>query len=373
MNTSALVTSPPVVMAPRSDGFELVWGVGRLSRGWLEWEHDGERGVVSADAFGMVPQDDRVLRVRLSGLQPGADLVVRAVTEAIAGDTERHESAWKPVRTLDAAASSAHIAVWNDTHERADTLRALHEVTPGVDLLVWNGDLCNDWKDPGSFTTTVLSPEGLDISAGRPLSIVIGNHDVRGTWAYQLEDFVATPDGRPYSAGRVGPVAFVILNTGEDKPDAHPTFEGRVAFEQLRAEQAAWLHEALARPEMRDAPYRLVFCHIPLRWTDETVVDYDDGGYDWFSRMSRDAWHDALVEWGAQIIVSGHTHEAVLLEATDEFPYVQLIGGGPDRATTSAEAATWTEIVADGAELVLTTRDLDGGLVFDTRLHPFAG
>ena len=52
------------------------------------------------------------------------------------------------------------------------------------------------------------------------------------------------------------------------------------------------------RPEFRDAPYRVVFCHIPLRWIDETPADYDAGGYDWFSRMSRDAWHDALVELG---------------------------------------------------------------------------
>ena len=234
------------------------------------------------------------------------------------------------MRTLDAASDSARFAVWNDTHQHDDTIRALHAATPEVDVLVWNGDLCNDWTDPALFLPTVLSPAGLDVSAGRPLASSMGNHDVRGTWAYQLEEFVATPEGRPFTAFRIGPVACVVLHTGEDKPDDHPTFEGRVAFEPLRAEQAEWLREVTARPGLRDAPYRVVFCHIPLRWTEESAVDYDAGEYDQFSRRSRDAWHDALVAWGAQIVVSGHTHEPAWLAPTAEFPYGQLVSGGPE-------------------------------------------
>lgn len=371
--TGALVTSPPVVMAPRPDGFEVVWGVSRLCRGWVEWEaDDGSRGTASGDAFGMVPQGARVLRVRVEGLPHGSTLHLRTVTEAVDASSPRHESAWKSVRTLDGSSEDARFAVWNDTHQRDDTLRALHEATPEVDVLVWNGDLCNDWTDPAEFTTTVLNPAGLDVSDGRPLAVVVGNHDVRGTWAYQLEDFVATPEGRPFTAFRIGPVACVVLHTGEDKPDAHPTFEGRVAFEPLRAEQARWLREVTARPEIADAPYRVVFCHIPLRWIDETVVDYDADGYDWFSRMSRDAWHDALVGWGAQIVVSGHTHYQTSLPATAEFPYAQLISGGPDADPTSDEAAAWIDGTASADELVLTMRDLAGEVLHEVRLPPLA-
>lgn len=371
--SARLVTSPPVVMAPRTDGFEVVWGVNRLSRGWLEWEDAaGSSGLVTSDAFGMVPQGDRVLRVRTSGWPAGAEMRVRAVTESVAVPHERHESEWKTVRTLDAASDSAHFAVWNDTHQHDDTIRALHAATPEVDVLVWNGDLCNDWTDPALFLPTVLSPAGLDVSSGRPLAVVMGNHDVRGTWAYQLEDFVATPDGRPFTAFRIGPVACVVLHTGEDKPDDHPTFEGRVAFEPLRAEQAEWLREVAARPGFRDAPYRVVFCHIPLRWTEESSVDYDAGEYDQFSRRSRDAWHDALVAWGAQIVVSGHTHEPAWLEPTPEFPYGQLVSGGPEADPAGDEPAMWIEGAASASELVLTMRDLAGGVVHEIRLAPLA-
>ncbi|WP_243076633.1 metallophosphoesterase [Microbacterium sp. SS28] len=369
--SAPLVTSPPVVMAPRADGFEVVWGVSRLSRGWLEWRAaDGASGRFTADPFGLVPQGDSVLRVRAAGLAPGTTLRVRAVTEAVYAPRERNASAWKAVRTLDAASETAHFAVWNDTHERDDTVRALHAATPAVDVLIWNGDLCNDWHDPSAFLSTVLNPAGLDISAGRPLALVMGNHDVRGPWAHRLTDYVATPEGRPFTAFRIGPVACVVLHTGEDKPDDHPTFAGRVAFEPLRAEQAAWLRNVTAQPAFRDAPYRIVFCHIPLRWIDEPPVDYDAGGYDQVSLVSRAAWHEALAVWGAQVIVSGHTHEPVWLAPTADLPYGQLVSGGPETDAAADEAAAWIEGAASPDELVLTMRDLAGAVLHEVRITP---
>jgi len=366
----APVTSPLAIMALRSDGFEAVWSVAGLSRGWLEWRSGDARGEARMDAFGMTPQSAHVLRVRADGLPPGAEVQVRAVTASVADPDVRHVSAWRTVRLLDGSAASARIAVWNDTHQHDDTIRALDDQTPSADLLVWNGDLCNDWTTPDRFADTVLSPAQRDISADRPLEVLIGNHDVRGDWAFRLQEYVATRDARPFSAARIGPVACVFLHTGEDKPDAHPTFHGRVAFEPLRAEQARWLREATARPEIRDAPYRLVFCHIPLRWIDETPADYDREGYDWFSRMSRDAWHDALVAWGAQLIVSGHTHEPALIPADREFPYAQVVAGGPDLDAASAEAATWIDIQADRGSLRLTMRTLDGAVRIAETLAP---
>ena len=365
-----LVTSPLVISAPRPDGFEAIWAVSRLSRGRLEWRAEAAGGDARMDAFGMTPQGERVLRVRAEGLPAGAAVQVRAVTESVAAPAERHMTPWKTVRLLDGSSDRARIAVWNDTHQRDDTIRELDAQTPAVDLLVWNGDLCNDWTTPDRFVSTVLSPAGRDISADRPLEVTIGNHDVRGDWAFQLQDYIATRDGRPFSAARIGPVACVFLHTGEDKPDSHPTFHGRVAFDPLRAEQARWLREATARPGIRDAPYRLVFCHIPLRWIDETPADYDAEGYDWFSRRSRDAWHDALVAWGAQLIVSGHTHEPALIPADAEFPYAQIVAGGPDADPSSAEAATWIDIQADPDSLRLEMRTLDGSLRFAETLAP---
>jgi len=363
-----LVRTPMVVMALRADGFEAVWAVSRLSRGRVEWEaaDGGTKGTAGADAFGFVPQGENVLRVRLSNLNPGTTYRVRAHTIA-ADDRETVTSAWKTVRTLDAAATQTRFVMWNDTHINDETIRALHAATPSADFLLWNGDTCNDWTKDELLVPTLLHPGGCDITEQRPLFLTWGNHDVRGAHAFKMPGLVATPAGRPYYAFRSGPVAVICLHTGEDKPDDHPSFQGRVAFDVLRAEQARWLAETIRQPELRDAPYRIVFCHIPLRWRDESAQDYAKTGFDRHSGRSRAAWHNSLVEWKAQVILSGHTHESYWLPPTAEFPYGQLIGGGPQLAR-----ATWTEGVADATQLRLRVTNLGGKLLHEVTLKPVA-
>jgi predicted phosphodiesterase len=368
VETGPLMKTPPVIMAPRQDGVEVVWAVSKLSRGRVEWKSaDGSSGTAAADRFGFVPQGDEILRVRIEGLKPGGKYQLRAITEAADGK-DQQESPWKKFGTLDPAAKATEFVVWNDTHQNAPTIKKLHASTPRGDFMIWNGDTCNDWHQEDWLVPTLLHPAGQDVSEDRPMLLVWGNHDVRGKWAYKVPEMVATPEGRPFYAFRSGPVAVVCLHTGEDKPDNHPSFGGRVAFEKLRQEQGEWLKEVIARPEFRDAPYRVVFCHIPLRWTEEKPdAGYEKGGYDAFSRFSREAWHDTLVAWKAQVIVSGHTHSPAWIPGTAEFPYAQLVGGGPQ-----PERATWIEGKADGKALTLVMKDLAGKVVHEVAFKPLA-
>lgn len=364
-NTS-LATTPPVVMAPRADGAEIVWGVSRHCRGWVEMKSGDETRRIGGTGFGFSTQGDKALRVRLEGLAAGTKSAYRTVTEAMGEPAGREESGWREFRTLDAAAAETRFAVWNDTHVNNATIAQLHAKTPAeVDFLLWNGDICNDWHKDETLVPTLLHPAGTDFTARRPLAFVWGNHDLRGAYGYRLPDYVAAPDGRSYVAFRSGPVAVVCLNTGEDKADDHPSFKGRVACEPLRQEQAAWLREhVLKTPELRDAPYRVVFCHIPLRWIDENEAGRT---YDSFSARSRALWHDALVQWGAQVVISGHMHEHAWMEGTKDFPYAQLVGGGP-----KPEAATFIEAHANGERLQLITRDLGGKVLHQNEFKPLA-
>jgi 3',5'-cyclic AMP phosphodiesterase CpdA len=353
-----LLLTPATAWAPRADGIEIVWAVSRLARGRVEIRAPGGPvATAAADDFGFVPQSAGVMRVRVDGLAPGTAYEWRAVVEAIDGEAAREETPWRSFRTLDPAAAETTFCIWNDTHENHETIRRLQELTPPADFLLWNGDTCNDWKQEDWLVPTLLAPAGLDVSEGHPLLLTFGNHDVRGKFAFRMSDHVALPEDRPYYAFRSGPVAFVALNTGEDKPDDHPSFEGRVAFQRLREEQAAWLERTIARPEMASAPYRVVFCHIPLRWLEEPEhVDYAGTGFDHYARSSRDLWHDSLVEWGAQVVVSGHTHRPASIPAGGAFPYAQMIGGGPRPAQ-----ATWIEGRAGADGLTLAIRRVETG------------
>jgi hypothetical protein len=359
------VRTPLVLMAPRHDGVDAVWAVHRLCTGRVEWEAaDGRRGTVASDSYGFVPQSERVVRVRVSGLAPGATYRLRSVTRA-AGETNETPSAWKTFRTLDPAAGTTTFVVWNDTHIHDATIQRLDTVTPRADFLVWNGDTCNDWTSTDLLVPTLLHPGGCDITEGRPLLLTFGNHDVRGPRAFEMPDVVTTPSDRPFYAFRSGPVAAIFLHTGEDKPDDHPSFAGRVAFDALRREQAAWLADVIRQPAFRDAPYRVVFCHIPLRWIDERPQDYAGTGFDRHSGRSRDAWHESLVAWKTQVIVSGHTHRHAWLPPSAEFPYGQLIGGGP-----RLDAATWMGGKADARQLTLQVNGLDGSVLETVSFAP---
>lgn len=353
-----LLTTDPMVWAPRADGAEILWTVSRLARGWVELRSEsGRLERVNADAHGFVPQSDGVMRVRVAGLEPGAVREWRVVIEAIDGEPERHETGWKRLRTLDPTAASTRFCVWNDTHENAETIRRLQAVTPAADFLLWNGDTCNDWHEPEMLAPILMSPGGTDISEGHPLLLTLGNHDIRGKHAFRLPHHVAMPDGRPYYGFRSGPVAVVALFTGEDKPDDHPSFQGRVASRVLREEQRDWLDDVLARPEFAGAPYRVVLCHIPLRWLEEPeTVDYAGTGFDRYARSSRDLWHDALTRWGAQVVISGHTHRHAFIPGDTAFPYAQVTGGGP-----RLDQATWMNIEADPREMRLRVARAEGG------------
>ena len=233
--------------------------------------------------------------------------------------------------------------------------------------MVWNGDTCNDWTSDALLIPTLLHPGKCDMTEERPLFITWGNHDSRGAHAFRMPDLVATPGGLPFYAFRSGPVAVICLHTGEDKPDDHPSFNGRVAFDALRKEQARWLEETIKRPEIRDAPYRVVFCHIPLRWKDESPQDYSRTGFDRHSGRSRTSWHKSLVKWKAQVILSGHTHSSHWMPPTEKFPYGQLIGGGPKMTQ-----ATWTEGRADASQLILKVTNLQGTTLHEVNIRPLA-
>lgn len=354
----SLLITPLNLMAPRADGVWGVWAVSELCRGWLEWREVGSTDIHHAamTPAGFVPQSEEIFRINLSGLESGKSYEIRAVVKSVTALQRTEESDWKSYRTLNPAAEHSHFIVWNDTHDHGDTIRKLDEVSPVADFFIWNGDTCNDWKTETLLIPTLLHPAGRDITKERPMTLVSGNHDVRGAFGFRVPQIIGMTEERPYSAFRSGPVAVICLHTGEDKPDDHPSFQGRVAFDELRKAQTKWLEEIIHSEGFKDAPYRVVFCHIPLRWKDEPeTVDYAGKGFDLYSKRSRDAWHELLVKWKAQIVISGHTHQAHYMPGNEAFPYAQMVSGGPQ-----LESARWIEGNAGVENLKLVVRDLSG-------------
>ena len=62
---------------------------------------------------------------------------------------------------------------------------------------------------------------------------------------------------------RQGPVCFVVLDCGEDKPDSDIEYYGITAYDDYRTRQAEWLREALHSDLYRQAPFKVIVCHMP--------------------------------------------------------------------------------------------------------------
>lgn len=385
--SSPLITSPPVVQHPSAEGFTVHFAVSGLATGWVEWGWSADRldNVAIAAEHGLVCASDLALAVRVRFDEPVAankPIFYRVVAQPLAYQTAYKLQRGEPVsgqvqrlRLPSADADQITIAFVNDTHENRATLDALHKRLADIeyDVLLWNGDTCNDFDAHDDPMQIVLNP-GRDTTRGwasqRPLLFVPGNHDVRGQRARELSAALSGWPGQtelPYNfAIRLGPVALVGLDTGEDKPDAHPVFAGAAAYEPYRKQQAAWLKQAVERPEIKNAPIRLAACHIPLRGLPGQNAGLTLEGHAGYSGMGAKLWLPILRQAGFAAVISGHTHRHRIDDPTTTEPVMQIVGGGPQ-----LDRATLTIVKAQGSKAEVRVEDMEGKLI-SRREFPYA-
>jgi hypothetical protein len=170
----------------------------------------------------------------------------------------------------------------------------------------------------------------VDVSVARfartvPFVYIRGNHDVRGRFARQLTDYFpaylagesgransvpARSEARTYYSFDHGPVHFIVLDSGEDKVDSHEYYNGLVAFEPYRREQAAWLADDLRSPAARRARYRVVFSHIPPYDGTARTGTPEEG---FAIQQVRECWEKIANAGGVNLWLSGHTHRFAYL------------------------------------------------------------
>lgn len=361
--------SSPVLMNPSSDGVTVVVAVNALASARVEYgptKDLGDRAQAISDGF--LPLSDRVLSVRLVGLKPGQQYFYRVVVTPIdfagAYKVKRGEEMRTDIysfRTFDPAAKQATFTVWNDTHENKTTLAALIAALRAspTDFLLWNGDITNDIATEAQIVAQFLNPVGEGYATGVPMFLGRGNHDVRGVAARRLREYVCGPAGDFFYTFRHGPLAGLVLDTGEDKPDQSPVYAGLNDFDSYRTLERAWLEKAIEDPQFSSAPFRVAFLHIPLVWEQEVPANWPGvwgkGIKGWICEDGFAKWHDLLVKGRIDLVISGHTHMHTYFPPNEKRPYGQLIGGGP-----KPEAATTIVGTVSEARLDVIVMNLEG-------------
>ena len=162
---------------------------------------------------------------------------------------------------------------------------------------------------------------------------------------------------------RLGDVALIGLDTGEDKPDAHPFFGGVAKFEPYRHLQTRWLADAIETPAVKTAKFKVAFCHIPLYDANpaHNAGDAIDEGMaaEWH-RPCAQMWGPLFEKAGVNLVITGHTHRFRHDPPGDGRTWDHIVCGGCDIWGRGANRKFPTVIEGrvDGGRLVVRVHDL---------------
>ena len=180
------------------------------------------------------------------------------------------------------------------------------------DLIITTGD--NNYPDGkyetvdeniGQYFHTYIFPylgeygEGSDVNRFFP---TMGNHDWSITGGAAYWDYFTLPGNERYYDFVWGPAHFFALDSDSREPDGVG----------LSSDQAKWLKDKLASSV---SPWKIVYFHHP------PYSSYSEGVTDWMRWPFKD--------WGATVVITGHSHVYERIEL-DGFTYLTNgLGGGP--------------------------------------------
>jgi len=358
---SAEITHGPFLTAPTAQGVTVVFttnvpGVASVSLRATGCD-SADWTPIQNSRFGLKAANGCVHRIELKGLDAGKRYEYRTVFRAIE-KFEPYKILWGDsvsagpfsFTVATKQAECTRFAVFNDVHGKAGRFDSLLVAGPlaQTDFVAFNGDMVNHLECPDQLFEGFIDVAARRFASSKPFLYVRGNHETRGAMARALPQYLPPADGTYYGLYRQGPVAFIVLDTGEDKPDAHWAYSGLTDFDAYREAQAAWLKTAVLDPVFTTAPFRIAILHIP---------PYGD---DWHGTQEvRRLFAPVLAGAGLDLLIAAHTHEARWLTAaeTDGFPV--LING--------IDTGVWINV---DAESVRADRIDTQGNTVETRVIP---
>jgi len=313
------ISHGPYLQAMGETGVNIVWTTNQNAISWVELApndsthfYGKERRKYFAAANGL-KKEATVHNVRIEGLKPATTYRYRIYSQEVLS----HESYMVhygnvaatrafgvrlPTFTTNSKAADAlNFAVINDIHQRNGVMKTLLNQVDWktTNCVFFNGDMQNNSRSEEQIFTSFMDTATQIFADHIPMYYARGNHETRGEFASEFPKYFPTESGRLYYIARNGPICFVVLDTGEDKPDSDIEYSAIADFDEYRTQQAAWLKQALKSDDYVTAPYKVVIGHIPPfgGWYGEKEV--------------AGKFIPLLNEAGAQIMIAAHLHRSV--------------------------------------------------------------
>ena len=390
-----LIVSAPMLQNFAETSIGVAFAVSALANGYVligEQPDLSDARKVLCGGYRLTDIDDRVIRVRVTGLKPATTYYYRIGADRIhygGGYDMKVLGTEEDPRiyhfTTAGSAAKGHFCVINDTHVHFETIGPLMDKIAALapSCVIWNGDASNTEEKIENQIRIFLDPdiERKDYAAEIPYLFCPGNHDSRGfanrhlerVWMFRQPEERSARDwdlGRNFAV-RLGDIALIGLDTAEDKMDTNPLFAGLFTSAPYRRAQTEWLREALQRQEIAEAPYLVAFCHIPLFDDDPThnpgdvaPADKDpqySADFAYWQRTCATMWGPLLHEAGCQALITAHMHRYRVDAPAPGRCWTQIVGGGP--RLRAQDAATLIEGEVQDGTLRLTVHNMFTGEV----------
>ena len=311
----------------------IVWTTDRPSVGWVELAPDDNSHFYSKErprywnSRDGIKQVDSVHVVRLSGLKPGVRYRYRVYSQEVL-DRYSYKVTYGDVAatdvygrepysfvTADPSAQSVSFAMVNDIHENNQMLEQLiKRCDPKkTDFYLFNGDMVSQSRSEKTYFDGFMNTAIRLFASEVPMYYTRGNHETRGVFAANFHRYFSPRKPHIYYTFRRGPVFFVILDTGEDKPDSDLEYAGITDYDYYRTEQARWLEQVLQSEAYRTAPFRVVVAHVP-----------PIGG--WHGNIEvQEKFVSLLSKAKPDLMLCAHLHRFIHQKPTPEVPFPLIV------------------------------------------------
>ncbi|MDR1723778.1 MAG: metallophosphoesterase [Tannerella sp.] len=346
----------PYLQNLSSDEVTIVWVTNKEAVSWVELAPDDSTHFYLIErrkfysAKNGVKLQGRVHSVKLNNLKTATKYRYRVVSQEIIDrqgnfityGRQVSTTAYRPATfiTLDPTKKSVAFTMVNDIHGRSDVLEQMLKLAEPTkqDLVLFNGDMVSSMKSEEDFFNGFMDVGVKTFAQNIPMYYCRGNHETRGVFATMFQDYFSPKSPELYYLVRQGPVCFVVLDCGEDKPDTDVEYYGITDYDYYRTIEAEWLREAIKDKRYTEAPFKVIVCHMPpfRDWHGEAEI------LEKFVPILNDA--------KADVMLCGHLHHTSKHEANAAVKFPVLINSNNSYLKGSVE----------GNKLTLDIYDLDG-------------
>lgn len=305
--------------------------------------------------------------VEIGGLSPATDYEYRIVAKPTLlyrpydirfGDEVQTE--WYDFRTFAPDAETFTFVATTDIHDRAakcEELLAMHDLE-SVEAVFYVGDIvCDISREHQAYGSIIDSSTRL-FARNKPLYLIRGNHEVRGSHCRDLDLYFHKIGGRYYSLQRFGSTAVLMLDSGEDKADASDVFKGVKELEQYVDEEIEWLREAVRSKAWRKADHRIVMIHIPPTSAPMRRVEQLNKILCWGSARWGEKALDIFNGADVDLMISGHTHQ---------FNFIPAVRGEQNYPLVINDHRSAMTVKVDSRGIGVKVVNLDGEVMLEER------